>query len=167
MKPEIKSKIEEVKALRKTYLDKLSDAFEDVLKSLAGEIFERDAGIKGISWVQYTPYFNDGDPCTFSIYDAQFCMSPEDVEQNETFLSPESEIELDEETFVCASISGYGLDERSTPSQKARFKPLVELLSEVDSVLATFEEAAQDFYGDGVRVFVTREGITTEEYNHD
>jgi len=25
-------------------------------------------GIAAVTWVQYTPYFNDGDPCTFRMY---------------------------------------------------------------------------------------------------
>src|SRR5687768_12752869 len=25
-------------------------------------------GVEAVIWHQYTPYFNDGDPCTFSVY---------------------------------------------------------------------------------------------------
>lgn len=28
-----------------------------------------DQGIKAVTWHQYTPYFNDGEPCEFSVYD--------------------------------------------------------------------------------------------------
>ena len=28
--------------------------------------------LKAIRWNQYTPYFNDGDPCTFSVGEVMF-----------------------------------------------------------------------------------------------
>lgn len=28
-----------------------------------------DLGVKNITWTQYTPYFNDGEPCEFTVYD--------------------------------------------------------------------------------------------------
>ncbi len=38
----------------------LADAFKE-------EIFDKHPRIQSVSWVQYTPYFNDGDACTFSV----------------------------------------------------------------------------------------------------
>lgn len=38
---------------------------EVMLKEEAIKIFDRFPQLESIAWQQYTPYFNDGDPCTF------------------------------------------------------------------------------------------------------
>ena len=39
---------------------------ESIFKVTALELFVEYPDLKSISWSQYTPYFNDGDPCYFS-----------------------------------------------------------------------------------------------------
>lgn len=55
-------------------LQKLTEAKETYTKSvlsvlhlLAQRFFDLDPRIEAVGWRQYTPYFNDGDPCKFSI----------------------------------------------------------------------------------------------------
>jgi hypothetical protein len=38
---------------------------EAMLKEEAIKIFEKYPQLESIAWQQYTPYFNDGDPCRF------------------------------------------------------------------------------------------------------
>jgi len=35
-----------------------------------------EQGVKAISWRQYTPYFNDGEPCEFGFSDISFTSNP-------------------------------------------------------------------------------------------
>lgn len=35
-----------------------------------------EKGIKAIAWTQYTPYFNDGEPCEFGVGDWSFTSNP-------------------------------------------------------------------------------------------
>ena len=39
------------------------------LQPLFDAFFEQHKCIKAITWTQYTPYFNDGEPCEFNVYD--------------------------------------------------------------------------------------------------
>lgn len=58
---ELKKKLED---MRKDYAAAAKDAFANEAKDL----FAEHPGLKSFSWTQYAPYFNDGDPCTFSAH---------------------------------------------------------------------------------------------------
>lgn len=46
----------------------------DDFKSEVAAILEHTE-VTGIAWTQYTPYFNDGEPCVFSVGEPYFCFS--------------------------------------------------------------------------------------------
>lgn len=39
----------------------------ELFKILDEEVFKKYPDIKNIGWTQYTPYFNDGEPCEFGV----------------------------------------------------------------------------------------------------
>jgi hypothetical protein len=49
---------------KKALTDQLKGEFPAILKPL----FEKYPSVEKIRWRQYTPYFNDGDECTFSAH---------------------------------------------------------------------------------------------------
>ena len=53
---------------------KFKETFNDVIK----DFFELVPSVKKVVWTQYTPYFNDGDTCTFGIYSPIFCNFDDD-----------------------------------------------------------------------------------------
>jgi hypothetical protein len=57
------SLLERAKELKK----QLADGMKDELAQRSKAIFEADANVTAVHWTQYAPYFNDGDPCTFSV----------------------------------------------------------------------------------------------------
>lgn len=58
---ELRSLIETSKAQLKTELQKhINEEF--------AKYFEKYKELESFSWAQYTPYFNDGDTCTFSVH---------------------------------------------------------------------------------------------------
>lgn len=58
---EIKAKAEEAEAIfRQHGRQALTDGFN--------QLFERFPTLEYFSWKQYAPYFNDGEPCVFSVY---------------------------------------------------------------------------------------------------
>ena len=54
----------------------LKAQLQEQLKSEMTKIFpafwEQNPDIKSIVWTQYAPYFNDGDPCIFSVREVAF-----------------------------------------------------------------------------------------------
>lgn len=52
--------------------EKFQRVAQERLKEYFVEFWEKNPAIKAIHWSQYAPYFNDGDPCTFSVHDPYF-----------------------------------------------------------------------------------------------
>lgn len=64
------SVIERLRAQAAEFETKRAELQAELQKSfpeMFTELFANFPEIKRISWVQYTPYFNDGEPCTFSV----------------------------------------------------------------------------------------------------
>lgn len=61
----IQQQTAEFEAKRKALQEELRLGFPEMFK----EVFENYPEIHRFSWVQYTPYFNDGEECTFSVGD--------------------------------------------------------------------------------------------------
>lgn len=70
----------EIKKLR----DKQKIASQEVVQSIFTEFFKRHGqNVYAISWVQYTPYFNDGEECTFSVYDINLHFDEDSYDDHE------------------------------------------------------------------------------------
>lgn len=63
------TKLEEIRALQEAYREKVASAGRESLAEVFAGYKQQKPELKSISWVQYTPYFNDGDPCEFRVGD--------------------------------------------------------------------------------------------------
>jgi len=132
--------IKNLKARKQEIMDEIKRNAQSALKEAFTEFFEANPDVRLIAWSQYTPYFNDGDVCQFSVN--SFC-SPKDDKQAEQYLAGE--------------LSVYDLDEHwQSGSPVGTFAKDV-----IDNDI--FEAA----FGDHVEVVATREGFKVAEYNHD
>lgn len=95
-----------------TVKKKYDALMKEAEKSAAKEIGEMFKGVlpKGyaISWTQYTPYFNDGEPCTFSVKDAYVISKNEDGDW----------VEQEEE----GSVSFYSIKDYGTPPSEKSYE---------------------------------------------
>jgi hypothetical protein len=72
-----------IDSLRKQYMEEAQAMFTEV----TGAFFAANPEVKRIHWLQYTPYFNDGDECVFSVHDfcydldRKFGLSEEDLDE--------------------------------------------------------------------------------------
>ena len=97
--------------------------------------------VSAVRWEQFTPYFNDGDTCTFNVYS-------------------DGAIRFDgEEDFS----ETWDLREVADPARKAA----VELLRSTFPDLARAENAFLTVFGDHAQITATREGFEVTEYSHD
>jgi hypothetical protein len=101
--------------------------------------------VKAIGWTQYTPYFNDGEPCVFGVND----------------LHASAVDERDDE------VGGDGWEYLYGKSEKGFTRQSWDDLLALQKALNGAEPELQAAFGDHVRVIVTREGIDVEEYSHD
>jgi hypothetical protein len=113
--------------------------FTDWLQS----IIKADPGIQAISWKQYAPYFNDGDPCTFSVRDYTLELSLVD---GRTW-GPDGDH-----------------DGEFTKEEEAYYDMLTESIS--GSLCSLDEDLLESLCSDG-KVIVSLSGVDTDEISHD
>jgi hypothetical protein len=171
-----------------------------VIEAIGAEFFARNPSVVAIRWTQYTPYWQDGDTCTFSAEDPELQLfATEDDDEERYFQGHQGllltkgyrEGEIKEIEAEIAAGQPAKKDYWSRPrTQKdidearaeiARIDAQIEKAGGVEAyakIVADFEVAAnviksikdadlEIVFNDHVQVFVTKDGITVEEYEHD
>lgn len=126
----IKEKIVQIVTELDEIKKRLQKAIEEAFSEACKELFDSNADLKSFGWRQYTPYFNDGNTCTFGSY------------------------------HDTPNINGY--DWYDIPKE---LKPLSKTVQSVITVIPT--EMLEKMFGDHVEITVTRDGVTTESYDHE
>lgn len=132
---------------REEYQRKIREAGAKALEEAASEVFAAHKEINRIEWTQYTPYFNDGEPCEFGVYEVYFLGNAGEDEEVSWAEEREDNIEVS---------TGWG-DNRKVLLKKAdKFTTLIE--SNVDLM---------ETLGEGKVVITRGGGLKVEEYDHD
>lgn len=149
---EIVSKV----AQKKAELDTLRRAFSEELRVSCGDLFkaffEAHPEADEIRWRQYTPYFNDGEPCEFRVYDPELFLADGAEERDE-----------DAEGYCTWSLAHYPSDEHKPLITEG----LVKDFEAVASMLQSDADSMRMIFGDHALVVATRNGISVEEYDHE
>jgi hypothetical protein len=132
----------QIKQLKQQFKDKSKELFHAGSKS----IFDTYPTLESFGWQQYTPYFNDGDACTFRV-----------------------NVDYPKLTFTDGRVvSEYDYGENDVVSLddiengKDIDKTVVNFLSQFD------DDIMLDLFEDHAEVTIHRDGtITIEEYSHD
>jgi hypothetical protein len=128
-------------------------------KEMLTGIFSRHPTLMSLRWSQYTPHFNDGDPCTFNVNDieAEFIAG--------TLLAKKFDKSKDWPTEDESAQEGEFYVSWNFSKQHA---DLSKEIGEIGNVFSTVEDLMLTVFGDGVQVTVTRDGeIEIEDYDHD
>jgi len=146
-----------------------------LLKAFASQ-FKSNPAVKCMVWTQYTPYFNDGEPCTFRISGENPCRSrlPQADELSSWTLVAGATPPADDSPYPKQEYASDFLDayEYTDPIVGARWgQPNPPEVAQA-SALESFRDALPEdliirIFGDGVRVFVWEGGLLTREYSHD
>jgi len=147
--------IEDVVQMQKDLDAKLAQFGQDAILPRAQAVLANFPEAEAVTWDQYTPYFNDGDACTFSVGDFWAIKAGGLKEIEEEGLYPE-ELSID--------IDGsHGLSyQECKPLYEAHAKKFAPLAEIPESIL-------EKVFGDHVRVTLKRDEtkFTVEEYEHD
>lgn len=128
--------------------------------------FDKHPNVLGFTWTQYTPYFNDGEPCEFSRHEFRVVFDTEKGRQavEEGDLDPEAE---DNDIYEM-----YELYRRWNPktreSEEGNYGPFPEDNEAICAFVKSLSEVSDEIYkvlGEG-QVLVTREGLDVEDYDH-
>lgn len=60
----------------KLAMKNMQDKSKGLIEAAANKFLNSCPDVKGVHWTQYTPYFNDGEACEFSVHD--FCFHLDD-----------------------------------------------------------------------------------------
>jgi hypothetical protein len=130
----------EIREMRNELKKKIEAVGKDALSKAFTRFFEANPKVEAIRWRQYTPYFNDGEPCEFSVDDlyAKKAGDDEPGDYGDGFYFPE-------------------WSDKSAEAES--FRAFKRAVVDDDLFLAVF--------GDHVEVTATRAGFDVEEYSHD
>jgi len=178
---ELKTKISEANArineLKKQMQKELQAEFTGAL----AELFDAYPFVKSLNFNAYTPHFNDGDECTYRVHH-EYCQfngygEDEDDEQQgdgeDIVNMAEEEIYVEEPNPdydpTADSWSNKGRKTRYVKKPNPNFNPLYkEAVDAFRGALAVVDgDNWKEMVGDHVKVTITRDGIETDEYDHD
>jgi hypothetical protein len=173
---EMKIKMRAVREERETLSKKIRAMAAEVFAEGVKGIFEKHPTLEYFSWNQYTPYFNDGDVCEFSVN--RDYMTAKDINN-----------EVPMEDFYLSDVIGniergtaikYVNDPNATPDRwgyrpqkriEIPFTPTPLELAAPDIMTFVNEFEDDDFlmmFGDHVTVTITRDGkVETDTYDHE
>lgn len=149
---EIPASLAAITAKRDEYKAMIKDAGKAAMSEALQAFFAAHPQVRSINWRQYTPHFNDGEPCTFGI--------------RGTYVVPVAMEGGDEDD--CGDYElGYLSYHVGKDDSKWVTAQLAKDGKQVDRMLNDNEEILQEAFGDGVKVIASASGIEVEEYDHD
>jgi hypothetical protein len=169
--------IKEITARIERHQIELREASKEAFKEGMRHFFEQYPFVAMVAWTQYTPWFNDGDPCEFGVHDFTFHthkdVNGDDEEGGDSEAYYERYYEDGPEfASKCRKelYTGYSETERrSIYERNEQFDPQYAEAKETASKLlnAIPQDIYRSMFGDHVAVKVTRDGVDVEEYEHD
>lgn len=170
------TKIDDILAAKAAYDEAVQSVTLDEVKPLFQGLFDEFPELTVVGWVQYTPYFNDGDPCVFSVGPVLYRTT-----ESEDLTDEDGEYEgYTEEEALIASLPSeegweydYGLYEwvEVDGEQEYRLKadaPRLPLaIKALTKRLGSMQDVMKNVFGEHSVVVVTRDNIIVEEYHHD
>lgn len=154
------SKIKELKEQMRALQDKIKKEGKQALKETFKEIFDKHPVLESAEWVQYTPYFNDGDTCTFRVGDILpvFILTEDQAKVASYEDSPED--------VLITLQGGYRMSRKKsllTVEQELALKDFNDLVKELNGM----DDIFSDVFGDHAKVKVSRKGFSVTEYDHE
>lgn len=171
----LKELMDDIKIKRQTLDEQLKEISGKFFAEQSKVIFDQFPTLKSFSWTQYTPYFNDGDECTFGANTdyptVRLTSSKPSNDEGEDFIDEDDEFEDDDDYVsiynVQKTVDGKYIDKYSAGEEITDQKKIITY--EVAQFLQEFQEdALKMMFGDHVRVTVHRDGsVEQDEYEHD
>lgn len=153
--------LDKIKAEFDAFDEKKKELVEGLQKNfpaLFQPIFDKTDKIDSISWRQYTPYFNDGEPCEFNVYIDYLDINGEGEDEIDTIDWRIKYYLAGEEKYANLLEENPELD--------------IDLYTNIEEFKESLGKIPDEFYlklfGDHVKVTIYKNGsIEVEEYQHD
>ena len=158
--------------------DRLKEEHSNLGKGVATtmqDFIKSAPALSGFRWTQYTPYFNDGDTCEFSLneYSVKLTDAAEKLLFTDEATSPSEEgYEMDGDGYV--RLDHFDLKDlikdRADVFNHKEMKEIEGVVKQVEKLweaMAEIQPALQAFFGDHAQITVTKKGIDNISYDHD
>ena len=128
---------------------------QEASKDLFSRFWEENPKVHVIIWTQYTPYFNDGETCTFRVGE----MYPMTEELYTRYVEDDGY----EEEYSILDWNGTVREDISdlTEIEATKISEIIKILSKIP------EEVYMGMFGDHCKITATREGFQVDEYEHE
>lgn len=150
-----------------TFTQKFRESSLEVLKESFKQFFEINPSITAVVWDQYTPYFNDGDTCEFTVYDPSFTNVADINEVNYTDYDGDDETVffLGDLDWVMSNSSSYDREKELLIKNNVN----IEACNDISSLVLSpaMYHSLKTIFGDHVRVIATPKGFESTEVTHD
>lgn len=158
-----------IQSISNEFIDYYNAAIKEIqekgqqkLKEVFKLFWESNPNVHLVMWTQYTPYYNDGDVCEFSVGEILFSNLADSAEyKNIDYDNYEGDLEniwIYSEWDVCQN------DKNIKDSERMNFDMAKDLTNFLDS--KTMKDVLELLFEDHVKVFATREGFTVVGYEH-
>lgn len=152
--------IDKIQTLQNEYItmkENFCVTMRNSMKQFFVEFFKENPSINAVIWTQYTPYFNDGDACEFSVNGPCFTNAlGEDLND----ISPWGEYDGENDNlWVFHSYDDIDPDLKINKRSIEFLDIMLQSENMSEIMLKTF--------GDHSKVIATSDGFEIEEYEHD
>lgn len=150
---------------------KFQEEATELFKESVRMVFKSSPDLQLIVWTQYTPYFNDGEECVFSVNSPTFSNATGDDADNIQW----GEYDGDNPDVWAAEDIGYVLSSNYAGYAELKAKLAksdldIEMLVKFSQIIQSdyMEDCMKASFGDHVRITIDRDlNIKVEEYDHD
>jgi hypothetical protein len=160
----VEEKNNRIKKFKEEQQDFIKNHFSNFMKLF----FEACPSVKAVMWCQYTPYFNDGEPCVFGLGTISFIPKTEKEKETGVLETLEQEDE-DPQNYY----EEYGHEIWKDAEHTAKYSPEISLeeaknLSELRILLTSLKEYLKTTFGDHTFIKCVCDGkVEITEYYHD
>lgn len=145
----------------------LKDNSKKTLKLLE-KLIKGTPEIEAVRWKQYTPGFNDGEPCEFSVMDLEIKFNPDFFPVDEEKRYKDNGEEEETSDFVSTEeIDSFFERQVDVLNFKdvQRAEQTAELLCKIHGTLVNATGMLEETFGTNVEITLTKDGIEKDDYD--
>lgn len=162
----VKQVIEEYSLASAVFNEKMKGAFDGIFKTF----FEFYPEIAAVKWNQYTPYFNDGEPCEFCVGEFSFYDKKNGNGEilDADYADGDGDTIYKKPSEYLRQYPEYAYVFTAFNEATARHREVAAGVEELEDILLSIpDEIYLAAFDDHVTVVATKDSIEAEEYSHD
>ena len=146
----------ELTKMKEDYQRAVREEGEGILKKFVSEFFTSHPEIKRLGWTQYTPYFNDGEPCIFRV--GEVCFDIPALNQYADYPAEDDEDDyINVHNWVDSWSIGYHAPKEGLTEDTKFFSEAIDSMGDILEII----------FGDHTQVVVYPDHFEVTEYEHD